>query len=111
MIMCFTYMQEPYERDKPLKSTNITEQSGSQIQEKKDEENGTNGVNIVLEDPANPVQGNGSRFQVRSLNFGRFEYPNYTYGNQKKSTFQHALNNQLRIHGYVTYISTFTRRI
>lgn len=80
MIMCFTYMQEPYERDKPLKSTNITEQSGSQIQEKKDEENGTNGGNSVLDDRASIVQGNGSRFQIRSLNFGPFEYPHYTYG-------------------------------
>lgn len=76
MIMCFTYMQEPYERDKPLKSTNITEQNGSQIQGKQDEENGTNGV----QDSASIGQGKGSRFQVRSLNFGRVEYSHYTYG-------------------------------
>jgi hypothetical protein len=76
MIMCFTYMQEPYEKEKEVAPAQTQVNTTNE-----DEENAAK--NVTVEEfgiPVNPPQGSGSRFQVRSLNFNRFEYDNYAFG-------------------------------
>jgi hypothetical protein len=72
MIMCFTYMQDPYERDKENASvTEIhTEESpkiGAEDVEKSQPP--TTDVDVVW-----GGSGRGSLFQVRSLKFDRWTY-------------------------------------